>query len=66
MSTRFVIKKSYTSFMPNNLIIMNKVRHILRLYTQGVSKKQISEKTDVTRNTAKKYIRKFIALEKPL
>ncbi len=52
--------------MPNNLIIMSKVRQILRLYTQGVSKKKISEKTDVTRNTAKKYIRKYIALDKPL
>jgi transposase len=50
--------------MSNNLIIMSKIRQILNLYTQGVSKKKISEKTDVTRNTAKKYIRKFIAMDK--
>ena len=45
---------------------MSKIRQILNLYTQGVSKKKISEKTDVTRNTAKKYIRKFIAMDKSL
>jgi len=45
---------------------MSKVRQILSLYTQGVSKKKISEKTEVTRNTVKKYIRQFIALGKTL
>jgi len=32
------------------------------LYTEGVSKKSISEKSGCTRNTVKKYIRQFIAL----
>jgi transposase len=50
----------------NKLIIMAKARSILRYYTQGVSKKMISEKTGVTRNTVKKYIRQFIAMDKPL
>lgn len=45
---------------------MTKIRSILRLYTQGVSKKTISEKAGVTRNTVKKYIRQFIAMNKPL
>ena len=45
---------------------MVKARSILRYYTQGVSKKMISEKTGVTRNTVKKYIRQYIAMDKPL
>ena len=52
--------------MSNKLIIMVKARSILRYYTQGVSKKMISEKTGVTRNTVKKYIRQYIAMDKPL
>jgi transposase len=52
--------------MSNKLIIMAKARSILRYYTQGVSKKMISEKTGVTRNTVKKYIRQFIAMDKPI
>jgi transposase len=52
--------------MSNKLIFMGKVRLILRSYTQGVSKKMISEKTGVTRNTVKKYIRQYIAMDKPL
>lgn len=52
--------------MSNSLIIMTKVRQILSLYTQGVSKKKISEKTEVTRNTVKKYIRQFIAMGKSI
>jgi len=43
---------------------MKKVRLILRLYTEGVSKKTISEKSGCSRNTVKKYIRQFIALGK--
>lgn len=42
---------------------MKKVRLIIRLYTEGVSKKTISEKTGVSRNTVKKYIWQYIALE---
>jgi len=48
--------------MSNKLIHMKKVRLIIRLYTEGVSKKSISEKSGCTRNTVKKYIRQFIAL----
>lgn len=44
---------------------MKKVRLIIRLYTEGVSKKSISEKSGCTRNTVKKYIRQFIALGMP-
>jgi len=46
----------------NHLIFMSKVRIILRMYTQGVSKSSISEKTGISRNTVKKYIRDFISL----
>jgi len=52
--------------MSNNLKKMTKIRSILRLYAQGVSKKNISEKAGATRNTVKKYIRQFIAMNKPL
>ena len=45
---------------------MTKIRSILRLYTQGVSKKTISEKAGATRNTVKKYIRHYIAMNIPL
>jgi transposase len=45
---------------------MTKIRSILRQYTQGVSKKTISEKAGVTRNTVKKYIRQYIAMNRPL
>jgi len=45
---------------------MAKARRILRYYTQGVSKKMISEKTGVTRNTVKKYIRQYIAMGKAI
>jgi len=40
---------------------MTKIRQILRSFTQGKSKVQISEQTGTSRNTVKKYIRKFIA-----
>ncbi len=45
---------------------MTKIKSILRLYTQGVSKRTISEKAGVTRNTVKKYIRQYIAMNRPL
>jgi transposase len=41
---------------------MKKVRLIIRMYTEGVSKRTISEKSGCSRNTVKKYIRQFIAL----
>ena len=49
--------------MSNHLTHMKKVRLIIRLYTEGVSKKTISEKSGCSRNTVKKYIRQFIALD---
>jgi len=39
---------------------MSKVRNIIQLYTQGVSKKSISRRTGVPRNTVKKYIVLFM------
>jgi transposase len=45
---------------------MTKIRSILRLYTKGVSKKSISEKAGATRNTVKKYIRQYIAMNRSL
>jgi transposase len=47
--------------MANNPIGMNKLRHILRLHTQGRSKLLISQQTGVARNTLKKYLKEFIA-----
>jgi len=41
---------------------MLKLRQVLRYYTQGTSKKQISEITGVSRNTFKRYINRFISL----
>src|SRR3954454_8000816 len=46
--------------MANKTILMTRIRQILRLYTQGKSKKQISQLTCSSRNTVKKYIHKFI------
>lgn len=48
--------------MPNNLIAMNKVKQILKLYTEGVPKLKISQRTGVARNSVKSYIRQFIAM----
>lgn len=48
-----------TSAMANKTILMSSIRQILRLYTQGTSKKKISELTGSSRNTVKKYIQKF-------
>lgn len=39
---------------------------ILRQYSKGVSKKSISEKAGVIHNTMKKYIRQYIAMNRPL
>lgn len=38
---------------------MNKIRQILRLYTQGYKKLQISAQVSVSRNTLKKYLEEF-------
>jgi hypothetical protein len=56
----------YLSFMSDNLIIMSKARSILKMYTEGVSKQSISVRTGATRNTVKKYIRQFVAMDKTL
>ena len=51
-------------FMPNNLIVMNKVKQILLWYTEGVPKLTISQRAGVSRNSVKSYIRQFIAMDK--
>lgn len=45
---------------------MSKVRNIIKLYTEGVSKQSIGERIGVPRNTVKKYIRLFLASGKSL
>ena len=40
---------------------MSKVRNIIRLYTQGVSKQSIGKRTGLPRNSVKKYIRLFLS-----
>ncbi len=40
---------------------MSKVRNIIRLYTEGVCKQSIGERTGLPRNSVKKYIRLFLA-----
>ncbi|TAL71888.1 MAG: IS21 family transposase [Bacteroidetes bacterium] len=45
--------------MANKLITMNKIKQIIRLYTQSKGTKFISRHTGVARNTVKKYIVKF-------
>jgi len=49
--------------MANKTIDMSKIRQILRFFTQGKSKVFISQQTGASRNTVKRYIRKFL-LEK--
>ena len=45
---------------------MSKVRNIIRLYTKGVSKQSIGDRTGLPRNSVKKYIRLFLASDKSL
>lgn len=47
--------------MANKSISMSKIRQIIRLHTQGMSKLRIAELTGISRNSLKKYIAKFIA-----
>jgi transposase len=47
--------------MANNPISMSKIRHLLRLHTQGYSKLQIAQQTGIARNTLKKYLVAFKA-----
>lgn len=42
--------------MANTPIEMKKVKQIFRFYTQGISKREISKRAHVSRNTVKKYI----------
>ncbi|MBM3413213.1 MAG: hypothetical protein FJY19_07555 [Bacteroidetes bacterium] len=46
--------------MANKTIDMSKIRQILRFFTQGKSKIFISKQTGASRNTVKRYIRKFL------
>src|SRR6202022_3540603 len=48
------------SNMANKTIAMSRIRQIIRLYTQGTSKKKISVLTASSRNTAKKNINQFL------
>jgi len=50
--------------MANKPITMNKIRQIIRLYTQAKGTKWISNHTGVSRNTVKKYIFIFKRLQK--
>lgn len=45
--------------MANKKIDMLNIKQLLRLYTQGVSKLQLSKQLGISRNTAKKYIGLF-------
>jgi len=49
--------------MSNKIILMNKIKQILRLYTQHKGTKYISLQTGIARNTVKKYISKFNKLK---
>jgi len=42
--------------MANTPLDMQKIKQIFRLYTQGVSKREISKRLGISRNTVKKYI----------
>lgn len=47
--------------MANTQISMSKIRHILRMYSQGRSILSIAAQADVSRNTARKYLNTFKA-----
>ncbi|WP_317040950.1 helix-turn-helix domain-containing protein, partial [Salegentibacter flavus] len=51
----FFVKKT----MANKQIDMRKIKQIFRLYSQGVSKRQISSSLGLSRNTITKYIAFF-------
>ena len=48
-----------TKDMANKRLDMRNILQLLRLYTQGVSKLQISRQLGLSRNTVKKYIELF-------
>ena len=45
--------------MANTTISMSKIRHILRMYSQGRSIMSIAAQADASRNTVKKYVASF-------
>jgi transposase len=45
---------------------MTKVKQILQWHSEGVSKKKMSLRAGVTRNTVKSYIRQFMAMNRPV
>ena len=45
---------------------MSKVKQILQMYTEGVDKLKIVRQTGVSRNTVKRFIRHFIAMDKTI
>jgi len=49
--------------MANTQISMSKLRQVLRLHAQGVSKLQISTATGLSRNTVRRYLTAFTELE---
>ncbi len=48
--------------MPNKSLPMNKLRTIIRLYTERVGLRAIAELSRTFRNTVKKYVNKWNAL----
>lgn len=52
--------------MANTTISMNKIRQILRLYDRCTPKQTIATYTGLSRNTVKKYIAAFEAIDEPL
>jgi hypothetical protein len=52
--------------MSNKTIEMFTIRQILRLYASGRGTKYISQSTGVARNTVKKYLIRFIQVQKTL
>lgn len=52
--------------MSNKTIEMFIIRQILRLYASGRGTKYISQATGVARNTVKKYLCRYVLLQKSL
>lgn len=48
--------------MPNKSVPMNKLRTIIRLYTERVGLRAIAEMSRTSRNTVKKYVNKWNTL----
>lgn len=64
MSFDGLLIKSHVQSMSNNFIQMSKLRQILKLYSQSISKQYIAETVGVSRNTVKSYVRTSQALNK--